>query len=172
MQGVKALTVNQLRDTIGDMMASKKEFDAKNLSSGLMRETMEQYLYTYLSKKYGLKSLVVGWATSIISMIGQHSKTDNLVLLFGKVLRNEIEEEFYFEQDKTVKTIRRLLESYLRTKFPLKSNADLKKATLDICDGLISKQQCLDMVQYLYAGRDQKAVELLVDHLFAESVQG
>lgn len=172
VQGSRPITVNQLRDIISDMMISKKEEDGKNLANKVMRETMEQYLYTYLTNKYGLKSLVVSWATSIISMVGQHSKTDNMVLLFGKVLRNEIEEEFFYEQQKTVKTIRRLLESYLRTKNPLKSTADLKKTQQDICEGLISRQQCNELIQYLYAGKDQKAVETLVDHLFAESVHG
>lgn len=103
-------------------------------------------------------------------MIGGHSKNDSVVLLFGKMLRNEIEEEFYFEQLETIKTIRRLLESYLRTKNPLKHTAELKKQCLEMCDGLISKQQCYDMVGYLYAGNDAKAVEMLVDHLFAEKV--
>ena len=112
----------------------------------------------------------MSWATTIIQMIGTHSKSDSIVLLFGKMLRNEIEEEFYSEQLETVKTIRRLLESYLRAKNPLKHISDLKKMTQEMCEGLISKQQCYDMVGYLYAGNDSKAVEMLVDHLFAEKV--
>lgn len=164
------MTVNQLRDIIEDIMQSKKTFDKKQLASKIPRETLEQYLYTYLTNKYGLKSLVVSWATSIIHMIGTHSKTDSLVLLFGKILRNEIEEEFYFEQQETIKTIRRLLESYLRTKYPLKNTGDLKKLCQELCDGLINKQQCIDMIEYLYAGKDIKAVEMLIDHLFAEKV--
>lgn len=103
-------------------------------------------------------------------MIGQHSKLDNLVLLFGKILRNEVEEEFYSEQQKTIKTVKRLLESYLRTKHPLMANADIKKKLEKISQGLISKSQAIDMVKYLYAGKDIKAVELLMDHLFAEQV--
>jgi hypothetical protein len=169
VQGIKALTPNQLRDTIVDIMHTKKDFDAKNAQSGLPRETMEQYLYTYLTKKYGLKNIVVAWATSIITMIGEHSKTDNLVLTFGKILRNEVEEEFFYEQEKSIKTSRKLLESYLRTKYPLKSIGELKKLVQEITEGLISKQQCIDVVSYLYSGNDVKAVELLVDHLFAEN---
>ena len=169
VQGLKALTPNQLRDTISDIMHSKIEFDSKNAASRLPRETLEQYLYTYLTKKYGLKNIVVAWATSIIAMIGQHSKTDNLVLVFGKILRNEVEEEFFYEQEKSIKTARKLLESYLRTKFPLKSIGELKKLMHEITEGLISKSQCIDVVSYLYTGKDIKAVELLVDHLFAES---
>ena len=153
VQGYKALTLNQLQDIIKDIMYSKREFDSKNASSGLLRETLEQYLYTYLTNKYGLKvlfcliqNLVVSWATTIIGMIGAHSKTDSIVLLFGKILRNEIEEEFFFEQEKTIETIRRLLESYLRSKNPLKATAELKKMKHELADGLISRVQAQEMV--------------------------
>jgi len=29
-------------------------------------ETMEQFMYTYLNQKYGLKTLIVEWASGII----------------------------------------------------------------------------------------------------------
>ena len=103
-------------------------------------------------------------------MIGTHSKTDSLILLFGKMLRNEIEEAFFDEQLETIKTVRRLLESYLRSKHPLKHTAELKKQCQEMTEGLISKQQCYDMINYLFGGKDVKAVEMLVDHLFAEKV--
>lgn len=32
-------------------------------------ETMEQYLYTFLNQKYGLKSLVLDWVTAIVNSI-------------------------------------------------------------------------------------------------------
>lgn len=66
---VRVLTLNQLKDTIHDIMANKQHNDRKNDQSGVGRETMEQYMYTYLTKKYGLKSLVIEWASSIIDVI-------------------------------------------------------------------------------------------------------
>lgn len=51
----KALTIKQLRDIIDDLMESKKVYDKKCLASKIPRETLEQYLYTYLTNKYGLK---------------------------------------------------------------------------------------------------------------------
>jgi len=55
---------------------------------------MEQYLYTFLNKKYGLKNLVVNWAASIVQAIQLYSKQDVEVLIFGKILNNTCDEAF------------------------------------------------------------------------------
>jgi hypothetical protein len=62
------------------------------------RETMEQFMYTYLNQRYGLKQLIIEWAGSIIGGIKKYSKEDADVCLFGKVLRNEVDEDFRFVQ--------------------------------------------------------------------------
>jgi len=49
---------------------------------------MNQYIFTYLNQKYGLKSLTVEAANSIISGIQTYSAEDNDVAVFGKILRN------------------------------------------------------------------------------------
>ena len=55
---------------------------------------MEQHLYTYLHHKYGLKSMIVEQASSIIQSIKKYSDNDSEVSVFGKILRNECDEEF------------------------------------------------------------------------------
>jgi len=45
----RALTLKQLKDTINDMYAQKIKFDKKCEENHLPRETMEQYMYTYLN---------------------------------------------------------------------------------------------------------------------------
>jgi hypothetical protein len=57
---------------------------------------MEQYMYIYLNQKYGLKNLIIEWAAAIISGIKTYLKTDHDVTLFGKILKNECDEEFRF----------------------------------------------------------------------------
>lgn len=54
-------------------------------------ETMEQYLQTYLKKKYGLKSLVIEQARSILRSIVVCSEQE--VVLFKKVLKHEVDED-------------------------------------------------------------------------------
>jgi hypothetical protein len=55
-------------------------------------------MYTYLNQRYGLKQLIIEWASAIINGIKRYQGEDNEVCLFGKVLRNEIDEEFRYVQ--------------------------------------------------------------------------
>ena len=45
-------------------------------------------MYTYLNQKYGLKSIVVEQAASIINAIKMYLKDDHDVALFAKILKN------------------------------------------------------------------------------------
>jgi len=55
-------------------------------------------MYCFLNQKYGLKSLIIEWATAIINGIALYAKEDNDIAVFGKILRNECDEEFRFVQ--------------------------------------------------------------------------
>jgi len=57
---------------------------------------MEQYLQTYLKKKYGLKSIVIEQAKSILRSIMVCS--DQEVVLFKKVLKHEVDEDLRQKQ--------------------------------------------------------------------------
>lgn len=107
--GAKILTRKMLLEIIEEIYHSKTNFDRTSIENKMPKETMEQYMYTYLNYKYGLKSLIIEWAVSIINGIKAFSSEDSAVLLFGKILKNEIEEEFRFTFEKLKKTINDLL---------------------------------------------------------------
>jgi hypothetical protein len=86
--GSRVLTGKMMRDIINEIYASKAEFDKRCLESKLPRETMEQHMYTFLNQKYGLKTLIIEWATSIVNGIKMYSMEDSDVCLFGKVNTN------------------------------------------------------------------------------------
>lgn len=109
-QKIRMMTHQQLMDFIADIMKAKKVQDKRNRAAGIPRETMEQFLYTYLTNKYGLKNLVIEWASTIINMIAQFSSTNADILLFGKILRNEVDEEFYDVHVSVKNTINEMLE--------------------------------------------------------------
>ena len=69
-----------MQELIFDMYQAKQKYDQKCISNKLPRETMEEYMYTYLNQRYGLKSLTISWAASIIAGIRQYSKKDFEVL--------------------------------------------------------------------------------------------
>lgn len=106
---VRALTLKQMKDVIEEIYTSKAKYDQRCLEAKLPRETMEQHMYTYLNQKYGLKNLIIEWATAIINGIKKFSIEDNDVAVFGKILRNECDEEFRFVQGQVKVTISELL---------------------------------------------------------------
>ncbi len=49
---------------------------------------MNQYLFTYLNQKNVLKSLKIEAASKIISRIQEYRSKDNVIAVFGRILRN------------------------------------------------------------------------------------
>jgi len=71
-------------------------FAMGRLNYRLSISNMEQFMYTYLNQKYGLKTLIVEWAGSIIAGVKTYLRQDHAVTLFAKILKNECDEEFRF----------------------------------------------------------------------------
>ena len=92
----RILTLKQLKDTIQDMYAQKVKFDKKCSENKVGKETLEQYMYTYLNQKYGLKPLIVEWAAAIINGVKTYIREEHDVALFAKILKNECDEDFRF----------------------------------------------------------------------------
>lgn len=88
----KQISLFGLLEIINEVYKSKDIQDKKNLMSKEPQETLEQHLYTYLNHKYGLKNLIVEKAYRIIMGIKKYSQNNSRVCLFGKIMRNEIDE--------------------------------------------------------------------------------
>ena len=88
--------------------------DLRSADQRQPRETMEQHLLAYLTTKYGVRQLITQWLTSILAAIEHFSPLDAQTALFGKVLRNEVEEEFEEAQRRVHLTAHSLLQSILQ----------------------------------------------------------
>merc|ERR1719238_2159302 len=98
---------------------------------------MEQHMYTYLNQRYGLKHLILEWATAIIQGVKKYTADDNDVAVFGKILRNEIDEEFRFVQRQLKETVHELLRVYLKGKCPLKGDEEVARMLRQRTSGLV-----------------------------------
>ncbi|RNF27640.1 putative structural maintenance of chromosome (SMC) family protein [Trypanosoma conorhini] len=164
--GNKVLTLKQLKQTIEDIYASKSKYDIKCSESHLPRETMEQHMYTYLNQRYGLKHLILDWATAIIQGIKKYNLEDNDVAVFGKIIRNEIDEEFRFVQRQVRETVHELLRVYLKGKRPSKSDAEINKLVQKKTSGALLEDEWVDIVRYMYNTEDAVSIIMRVrDHL-------
>ncbi len=113
----KIIPLKQLKDVICDIYAQKIKYDIKCRESNLPIETMEQFMYTYLNQKYGLKSLIIEWASTLINGVKTYLREDHEITLFGKILKNECDEEFRFIQMHVKDTLNNLLKILLREKY-------------------------------------------------------
>lgn len=62
----KSYTLKQLRDVIHELVIQKELFDQRCIQNKQPMETYEEFMYTFLNQKYGLRSLTVTYAHSII----------------------------------------------------------------------------------------------------------
>ena len=117
---------------------------------------MEQYMYTYLNQKYGLKALIVEWAASIIGAVKTYLKKDHEVTLFAKILKNECDEEFRFIQVHVRDTLFQLVKVILRDKYPNKSETDLSRQMEMIRDGRIEDWIWQKILDKMYEESDSE----------------
>ena len=155
----KILTIKMTKEIINEIYNSKAAYDKKCYDNKLPRETMEQHMYTYLNQKYGLKNLIIEWASSIINAIKIYSSKDNEINLFGKILRNEQEEDSRLILTRLKTTISELLEYYLKTKNPLKNQGEIKKMLENIKEGSLNEEEWKGIIYYIYTQIDAENLE-------------
>ena len=77
------ISLRTLKELINEIYISKENYDIKCEQYKLPKETLEEHMYTFLNKRYGLKNLIIEWAKNIIAGIKYYSKKDSIVLLFN-----------------------------------------------------------------------------------------
>jgi len=120
------ISLKTLKDFINELYLSKSLYDMKCIQFKLPKETLEEHMYTFLNKKYGLKNLIIEWVRNVINGIKYYSKKDSFVLLFGKILKNEQEEDARFIIQKVSESIEELLLYYIKRQNPLKPINEIK----------------------------------------------
>ena len=137
---LKLMTLKQLKDVINEIYENKEKHDEKCRRTRLPLETMEQFMFTHLNQKYGLKNLIIEWAASIVNGVKCYMKEDSDVALFAKLLKNEVEEDFRYIQDKIKTSVSKVLRKYLREKYKHKGELELNSIQENLEQGFISNQ--------------------------------
>merc|ERR1719375_207611 len=119
---------------------------------------MEQHMYTYLQKRFGLQSLVLEYASAIISGIRTHGSSEVDVAAFGKILQNALAESFPRVQQTLQDTVERLLRQQLERRFATKPADELNNMWRSRLQGHVSLEEAEAIVTFMYNTRDSDEV--------------
>jgi len=169
---------------VNDCWKQKGEFDEANSAKGVPRSSLEEYLFIYLQKRFGLQAMIAEWGYNLLEALYKYRHdADEEIFLY--VLRNKMHEDFYHKQmamcenfedelnkiypDGTIPTKPDLIE-FLRTFFPSKSEErfdELTEALDEQCPGdgplewstLMEEDRQGDQGPFAEAMRDQDLQE-------------
>ena len=165
----RIFTLKMMKDTIYEIYNSKVEFNKKCDDNQQPRETMEQHMYTFLNHKYGLKSIIIEWATNIINGIRNFSAEDTEVLLFGKILRNELEEDARLFLPMLKTNISNLLVMILKRQYPFKLMSDITNMKNQKMNGTLTGEESKEIVYNLYDEQDANYLEGRINEIIVKN---
>jgi len=165
LTGAKILSKKQMHDFMNEIYESKIEYDKVCNENHLKRESMEHYMYKFLNNKYGLKNLVIEWSSSIITGIKMYSSSDSDINLFGKILKNKIEEGQRLVITKLKSTIKELYDTYVKNKNRLlmknknKNNKEIEKILSNFNeDILLNEDEWKNIIKSIYNEDEYKII--------------
>ena len=164
LAGNRLFTIKMLKEVISSMYSSKTTFDKKCIQNKQAKQTMEEFMYTYLNQKYGLKNMVIEWATNIINGIRTYSE-DTEISLFGKILQNELEENCQMLIPNLKENINTIILNILRNEYPYKNEIELNKMKNDLIKSELPPEKIQQIVEALF---DEKGKEVLFDKINKE----
>jgi hypothetical protein len=156
------MPLNSLLATIEAVLESKKKHDARCVSSGLPRETLEQHVYTFLKSKYGLAALISQQAALLIRSTRRYVRNDGDVAAFDAVLRNEIDEEFLHVHARLKEAARETLRGLLRGPHVLDGALTDALAARTQAGAALPEAEWRPLLQRLYGRTESDALVALV----------
>ena len=165
------ISLKTLKDLINEIYISKENYDIKCEQYKIPKQTLEEHMYTFLNKKYGLKNLIIEWAKNIIAGIKYYSKKDSIVLLFGKIMRNEQEEKARYIIQKLSESIEELLLYYIKRQNPLKLMDDIEKIFQQKKNSELLEEEWKGIIYTIYEKKEAEEIEKKVDAFINKEIE-
>ena len=162
LAGNRVFTLKMMKEIISNMYTTKIAFDKKCAINKQPKQTMEEYMYIYLNQKYGLKNMVIEWATNIINGIRTFSSEDTEISLFGKILQNELEESCHLLINNLKENINTILISILKSENPYKDEYEINIMKNKLIKGEIPPEKTQQIIENLF---DEKGRGVLFEKI-------
>ena len=154
---IRELTFKHTKDFIDEIYAAKAKFDQKCNENSQPIETLAQYMLSYLITKYGLKSLANEWVSAIEKAIIKYSYNVD-VLLFSKILRNEVNEDFVIVFKQVREASSEVLRQYYKSKSPFTTEKLIKQQVRQKENSDLEEDEWTIIVKTLHEPQDQEEV--------------
>ena len=161
----RVFTIKMMKKFIKNLYKGKTEFDLNCEKNCISRPNMEEYLYIYLNNKYGLKKLIIEWVTNILNGLEIFSKIDSEIFLFGKILKNQIEENFRFFYDKLKNNIKEGLILYYKNLYPLKTMENINLIIKERKKNYLLENEWKNILHSLYNSKDSNILEKKISYI-------
>lgn len=156
---MKSYTQRQINDLIVDILASKKAYDERAGAPKGAPETLEAYLFVYFQQKYGLKDLIFVEVSSVVEKIKSFAGKSVEIETFRRILKNEVDELFFWHLQNLKGDFRTKLEEYYKEK--VKRSATAAEATAWAgakVNGLLSRDEADHLLGVSYKNTELKAI--------------
>ena len=153
------MTIRQLKETIEDIYLSKLKFDDKCRDMRMPRETMDQFLYTYLNQKYGLKSLIAEWSVLILRAIDKHESADAEVCLFSRVLNHRVDEDYRQVFEKLKENMKQFLKAKIQQANPYMREIQLNPILKEKINGVLTEDEWATIIVSMFS---QEEAEFMI----------
>ena len=162
LSGNRVFTLKMMKEIISNIYTSKIAFDKKCLINKQPKQTMEEYMYTYLNQKYGLQNMVMEWATNIINGIRTFYSEDTEISLFGKILQNELEENCQLLINNLKENINSILSNIVKAENPFKNELELNNIKNNYIKNDIPPEKTQQIIETLF---DEKGRSFLLEKI-------
>lgn len=156
---LKGYNKRQINDLIFDIMTQKKAHDEKCNRTKQPILTIENFLFIYFSTKYGLKDMIMVEVTSTIDRINSFAENSSEVEVFRRIIRNEVDEKFYWMIQNLKQGLKTKLDVYYREK--VKKNAliaEINTFTNSKQNGFLNRKEAEYLISNSYSGKDQQKI--------------
>ena len=158
LAGNRVFTLKMMKEIISNIYTSKISFDKKCIMNKQPKQTMEEYMYIYLNQKYGLKNMVIEWATNIINGIRTFSSEDTEISLFGKILQNELEESCHLLINNLKENINTILLNILKAENPFKDEYELNSMKNKLIKNDIPPEKTQQIIENLFVEKGREVL--------------
>ena len=113
---MKSYSQRQINDLVIDILKNKRIYDERISNTKAAPEILESYLFIYFQQKYGLKDLIFVEVASVIEKIKGFASKSVEIETFRKILKNEIDEMFFWHLQNLKTNFKSKLEDFYKEK--------------------------------------------------------